>query len=159
MTTRDEIKEALSAVDTELAELRESILASPERPLLEGEWTVREALCHLAARSNSVPLVLGMLERARSDSEAGRNVARNIDEVNHGQIVERDGRSVQELLDEISAGHETERKAVDGLDEELLEQEFPNFRGDGTMPASQLLLMASAGHDRSHVKQIRDALG
>ena len=61
MTTRDEITTAIRDIDTRLAALRDRIIEGGDKPLLEGDWRVRDALSHLAARANGVDRVLQRL--------------------------------------------------------------------------------------------------
>jgi hypothetical protein len=45
---------------------------------------------------------------AQADAQAPNPPPRvNIDEINHGQVEERADRSIQEILDELQAGHRT----------------------------------------------------
>ena len=89
MATREEIAAALRATDARIDELRDRILDRPEHPLIEGEWRVRDALSHLAARANPVPRVLARIERLDSGGPEAPRI--NIDEINHGQVEERHG--------------------------------------------------------------------
>src|SRR5690606_775479 len=157
MTTRDDFIAAVRAVDDRIAGMREAILANAERPLLEGTWRVRDALSHLAARSNGVPRVLARVEAADHPS-AAPPAPRNIDEINAGQVDERVDRSVEDLLDEIQRGHAAAIEAAQGLDDALLGRSIPlGFRpGDATV--AELLVMGGPRHDDTHLDQIEAAI-
>ena len=115
MTTRAEIIEAIRANDARVEALRAGIAERPEQPLLEGEWRVRDALSHVAARGNPVPRMLARLQQAaRNPGNAPRL---NIDEINHGQVEERRGAGTDELLSELAASHETAIRELEALDD------------------------------------------
>jgi hypothetical protein len=157
MTGREDIRDALEQVDSDLARLRDRILAGGDVKLLEGEWTVREALCHMAARSDSVTNMRGRIERTGPNAATIRRAAQAIDEVNQGQIEEREGRTVAELLDEIARGHAAAKATAMSLPDDLLAIEVPR-RDGGTQTGTEAFLGTSANHDRSHLAQIEAAL-
>lgn len=157
MTTREELRDALAACDADIARLRDRILAGGDAKLLEGEWTVREVLCHLAARADSVTNMLGRIERTGPNAATIRRAAQAIDEVNQGQIDERAGRSMGALLDEIVAGHAASMATAMTLPDDLLAIEVPR-RDGGTWTGGEAFLGSSAAHDRSHLAQIEAAL-
>ncbi len=158
MTTRDEFIAAVRSVDERIAGLRDAILANPEQPLLEGTWRVRDALSHLAARSNGVPRVLARVEAIDNPSAAPAPAPRTIDEINAGQVEERVERSAEALLDEIREGHANAIRAAEGLDSALLDRSIPlGFRpGDATV--AELLVMGGPRHDGNHLDQVEAAL-
>ncbi len=164
MPTRDEVQSAIGAFDARIDGLRERILANGDAALAESEWTVRAALSHLAARANGVPRVVQRAEQA-AQSTAGDGQQSgsapppiNIDEINAGQVTERAGRSVLELLDEIRDGHRAAIAAVAELDESLLERSIPRGFRPGDTTVGEMLIMGGAGHDGSHLDQIEAAL-
>src|SRR5919205_1575080 len=120
---------AIDETEERLHALLDRARARPMTPLTEGTWMVRDALCHVAARANDVPLVLGLLDRhvdlasAAAESEA----------INAGQIASRAGRSVDELADEALAGYAAARADVLDLDAARLSQTIPNVPGQGPM--------------------------
>jgi hypothetical protein len=128
--------------------------------LPSGTWTVRDVLCHLAARSNGVPR---FVERIKNLVPAGgpgapSRPAFDIDEINQGQIDERAGRSVEELLDEIVTGHKAAAEALSSVDAALLSRRYPNFRGDGQVEGADMLLNSTTRHDNTHLDEIEEAL-
>ncbi len=156
MTTKAEILAAIEAVEARVERLTPAILAHVEARLPEGEWRVREALCHLAARSNSVPIAQAAAERVRANQGWG---SYNIDEENAGQIADRQRRTTQDLLAEIHQGHRAETAAVAAFDDETLNQRMPKFIRTGDMSMADLLLAAGPGHDNMHLDQIEKAVG
>jgi len=156
MATRDEVVAAIQAVDARLAALKPRIIARGEAPLKEGTWRVREALSHLAARSNGVDRIA---QRVR-DTQAGKAPAapRSIDEINADQVAERSSKSVAELLDEIAAGHAAAITAVRAIDQATLDAMLPLGFRPGESAASDLMVRGGPGHDQTHVDQIEAAL-
>ena len=163
MTTRADVIAAIETVQRRVEQMAPGMLAHVDARLPEGEWQVRDALCHLAARSNSVPVAVMAMERFRAaQAQAGPDSPRrsyNIDEVNAGQIDSRQDRSPQELLEEIRAGHQAESAAVGAFDQEMLDTRMPAFTGQGDMSFCDLLLAAGPGHDNAHLDQIQRAIG
>lgn len=165
MPGKDEITQALREVDARVAQLAPKIAARPDVKLPDGGWTVRDALCHMAARSNSVPMVMGMAQMmAQAAAAAGGGGAQrppgfDIDAVNQGQIDERKGRSVEALLEEIGDGHRIAIEAIAGLDGALLAQRVRNFvTGEGDLAVSDFLFMATVRHDNAHFDDIEKAV-
>lgn len=162
MGVKDEIIEALRQTDGRLAGLAGRIREKPGAKLPEGEWTVRDALCHLAARSNSVPMVIGLAEQIAKSAAAGEASAFpagfDIDATNAEQVRERMSRSVDELLTEITEGHRVASDEVRRLDDALIEQRFPNPVGEGDVALADFLRMATAFHDNMHISDIERAV-
>jgi len=157
MTVQDEFIAAVNATDARIEAMREQILAGGEKPLLEGTWRVREALSHLAARSNGVARVLQRVEAAANAADAPPT-PRNIDEINAGQVDERSEKSVAELLDEIREGHQAAIAAVQQIDDATLEKSIPLGFRPGEATVAQLLTMGGPGHDNNHLDQVEAAL-
>ena len=145
---------AISETEERLRALLPRARARPMTRLTEGTWTVRDALCHLAARANDVPLVLRLLDphvdlaSAAAESEA----------INAGQIASRAGRSVDELADEAMAGYAAARVDILELDPAQLSQTIPNVPGQGPMGVADLLLAVYRHHARAHLDSIEQAL-
>ena len=83
--TRDEIVEAIHAADARIEALGELARARPDTPLLSGEWRVRDALSHVAARGNPVPRVLTRLNES-TDAAGNPRPVRDIHEINAEQV-------------------------------------------------------------------------
>ena len=105
MTTKVDVIGGIEAVDARVNQLTPHLLTNGASRLPEGEWQVRQVLCHLAARANSVPIATAAAQRMRAPSDPGQSTparsAIDIDEMNQQQIDSREKYSIQELLDEI----------------------------------------------------------
>jgi len=156
MATRDEVVAAIRAVDARLEGLKPRILAQGEASLKEGTWRVREALSHLAARSNGVGRVAGRVAAAQAGTPAAPPAS--IDEINADQVADRSSKSVAELLDEISAGHAAAIAAIGTLDQAVLDYPLALGIRPGEAPASDMMLRGGPGHDNNHLDQIEAAL-
>ena len=156
MTTRTDIIEAIRAIDARLAALHERIVADGERPLLEGTWRVRDALSHLAARGNGVDRVV---QRLRA-TQAGTPVTpvTTIDDINAGQVEERRGATVTELLEEIRTAHAAAITALDRTDDATLATLLAQGFRPGEAPVADMILRGGPGHDGNHIEQIEAAL-
>src|SRR5919199_1449545 len=119
-------------------------------------WHVdrRDALCHLAARANDVPLVLRLLDW-HLDLASG---AAEAEAINAGQIASRAGRSVDELADEAVAGYAAARADVLKLDAAQLGQTIPDVPGHGPMSVADLVLVVYRHHAQARLASIEQAL-
>lgn len=158
MSSRDDFINTVNEFDARLEALRPRILAGGDRPLLEGTWRVRDALSHLAARSNGVPRVLQRVEALDNPGATTTPAPRNIDEINAGQVEERTSKSVEALLDEIRAGHQAAIAAARDLDEATLERSIPLGFRPGEATVGEMLTMGGPRHDANHLAQIEAAL-
>ena len=156
MTTRDEITSAIRAFDERIAALRDRIVEGGDQPLKEGEWKVRDALSHLAARSNGVDRVV---QRLRA-FEAGQPYVApaTIDEINAGQVEERAGLTVVQLLDEIRAGHAATLAALCHVDDATLAKEMPQGFRPGDAPVADMIIRGGPAQDAGHLDQVEAAL-
>ena len=157
MTTRQEILDALKQADHRIDGIAASVTAHPETPLLEGEWTVRDCLSHVAARA-PVTNIIARLEQRMAAAAAGDPPAVNITDVNDGQVQERTGSSVEELLTEIKAGHARAAQELPSIGDETLERRVPNFQGTGDSSMADVLLRNLHGHESGHLDQVEAAL-
>jgi hypothetical protein len=158
MTTGEDTRRIDAAIDESehvLRNLAEPIRRRPDTPLLEGDWTVRDTLCHVAARANDVPLILRLTERQTS-GEATTMLA-ELDATNARQIADRSSRSVDELVAEALAGYAAAHVAVSELDPAQLEQvlEVPRM---GPTRLADLLVLTYQGHAQTHLRSIEAAL-
>lgn len=157
--TKDDFIEAVRQVDERIASLRDQILANPEKPLLEGEWRVRDALSHLAARANGVGRVLARVQAQDNPGSGSQPPAPlNIDEINAGQVEERRDRSVEDLLDEIQSGHAAAIEAIQQVDDATLGRSIPMGFRPGEAQVAEMMVMGGPGHDNNHLDQIEAAL-
>ena len=156
MTTRDDIIEAIRRIDARLQPLHDRIIERGDDRLIEGDWRIRDALSHLAARSNGVDRVIQRLRAA----QAGTPVApvRNVDDINAGQVEERRDATVAQLLDEIRAGHLAAIEALDHVDDATLQTPLAQGFRPGDAPVADMILRGGPGHDGNHLDQIEAAL-
>ncbi|GMU40068.1 MAG: hypothetical protein AMXMBFR23_09340 [Chloroflexota bacterium] len=158
MTTKAEVIEAIHSVDARLAALRNEIIAKGEQPLLEGTWRVRDALSHLAARANGVARVMARVEAAANPGAAPVTPPRNVDEINAGQVEERAGRTVEQLLDEIRDGHAAAIAAIQKIEDEVLTRMLPFGFRPGEAAVAEMMAMGGPRHDHNHLDQIEAAV-
>ncbi len=159
MATPAEIIAALREVDRRVAALRERALANGETALREGDWRVRDALSHVAARANPLPMAEAMLSRAAGGGAASPGAPpMDIHGINAAQVDDRKDRSVAAILDEIHAGHAAAIAAVGGLDAARLAQRVKIPFPPGETGLGDLLLLAGPRHSGSHVAEIEAAL-
>lgn len=149
---RQKIAEGLAEGLQRVRALGDELVAGGERPLLRGEWRVRDALSHLAARSNPVALARQRI------AEQGQERTLTVDEINHGQVEERSGLSTRELVDEILAGHEAALQELEGLSDDFLEQTVKVSFGPGEMSAGAIVLFGGPRHFLEHLGDIEEAL-
>jgi hypothetical protein len=152
--TRDEVIAAVREVDARLSRLASSIEANPEAPLPTGEWRVRDALSHLAARSNPVPNVLRRLEVAASP--AGPTAPRvNVDDINAAQVEARTDKSITEIIAEMHAGHQA---TIDTLPaDDVLVQTLPAVQG-GDVEVAEIIARSGARHENNHLDDVEAAI-
>ena len=156
MTDKAGVIADIQAVDQRIAALRERVIAAAATPLLEGEWSVRDVLSHLAARANPVALVRGRIESPAATPD--QSARRDIVAVNQGQIDERRSASATDLLDEIRQGHAEASSAIQSLDEAFLSTQVSIPMPPGEVVAIDLIQMAGPRHDNSHWDAIEAAL-
>jgi hypothetical protein len=163
MTTKVDVMKGIEAVDARVNQMTPQLLTNGTARLPEGEWQEGQVLCHLAARANSVPIATTAAQRMRAARDQGQSAlarsAIDIDEMNQQQIESRQNRSIQELVDEIHAGHQAALQAVREFDPRALEERLPAFTGGGDMSFADLVLRAGPGHENHHLDQIEKAMG
>ena len=159
MASKQEIVDALRQVNQRLDGMKAEILANAETPLLSGTWKVRDALCHLAARSNGVPNFITRLERAATAAPgAPATPLPNIDDINQGQIDARVGRSAEELVQEVHEGHLTAIDSIFAMPDDVFERDLPNPRDGSISKAGDTLLRSTSNHDNTHMDEIEQAI-
>lgn len=155
MATREAIVDAIRGADARGEALRERIVAAPEASLPAGEWRVRDAISHLAARANPLPLI----EAVRTLSEAGGEApAFDVDAQNATQIAERAEKSAADILDEMHTSYADAIAGIEALDEEALTQSVKLPMTPNEIAMSDLLLMSMGMHVEAHLSEIEAAL-
>jgi hypothetical protein len=159
MTSGDDAGRIGAAIDESerlLRRLAAPVRERPDTPLLEGEWTVRDTLCHVAARSNDVPLILRLTDPAAIDES--KSMIAELDATNARQMADRSGRTVDQLVDEALAGYAVAHVAVGQLNDAQLDQVLPDVPGVGPMRLADLLVLTYQDHAQAHLKSIEAAL-
>lgn len=153
--TRDDIVNAITETDARLERLRDRLLEAGERPLATGEWSVRDALSHLAARANPVARSLWRMESATAPGGAP---AFDIHEENEGQVRDRSDQSVAELLSEIVDGHRLAITDLRSLDEQTLSRRFPVAFPPHELSVLEFIQRAGPQHDNGHLDEVEAVL-
>ena len=153
--TRDEIAAAIRETDARLERLRLRLLEAGKRSLSSGDWRVRDALSHLAARANPVARSLWRMEGAIAP---GGQPALDIHEENAGQVRDRSAQSVAALLEEIAEGHRAALTDLAALDEETLSRRFPVAFSPGELSLIEFIERAGPRHDNNHLDDVESAL-
>ena len=163
MTTKVDVMKSIEAVDIRVNQMTPRLLTNGAAKLPEGAWQVRQVLCHLAARANSMPIATMAAQRMRAAKDQGQSAparsAIDIDEMNQQQIDDRQNSSIQEIVDEIHTGHQAALQAIREFDEQTLEERLPALSGGGDMSFADLVLRAGPGHENHHLDQIEKAMG
>ena len=155
MATREAIIETIRKSAARGEALRERIIAAPEAPLADGEWSVRDALSHLAARANPLALIEAVSAMLQAEGEPP---AFDPDAQNAAQIAERADKSAAEILDEMQAAYEAAIAGIGALDDGTLAMglKLPGMQAEIQM--SDLVVMSMGMHVEAHVGDIEAAL-
>ena len=155
--TREEITEAFRAADARIEELLTLARGRPDAPLTAGEWQVRDALSHIAARANPIPLVLRRLNEA-TDASGNPRPVRDIHDINAEQVRTRVDRDVDALIEEVRDGH---REALSGLaeiEDSVLERRLAVAFPPGELSVGEFIVLAGPRHEGNHLGDIEAAL-
>ena len=155
MATREAIIETIRKSDARGEALRSRITAAPGAPLAEGDWRVRDALSHLAARANPLPLIAAVSAMLQAEGEPP---AFDPDAQNAQQIAERADKSAAEILDEMHASYEEAIAGVESLDEDTLGQGLKLPGMENEIQMSDLVVMSMGMHVDAHLGDIESAL-
>lgn len=157
MTIRQQILDAIRQADERLEKLRASITAHPDARLLEGTWTVRDCMSHVAARS-VVTSIVRNVERRLAAARAAEQVAIDINAINHGQVEERKGATAAQLVDEAKAGHRRTTTELAAMSDEQLARRMPEFGGHGDVSIGELVLRIVQRHEAGHIDSVEAAI-
>lgn len=153
-TTQQDIIGAIDETEQRLRSLADQIRANPDTRLPEGEWTVRDALCHLAARANDVALLQHLAHRP---ADAGLPSEIETAEMNNKQIADRSAHDVDTMIAEASQGYAEARASVAQLTDDQLAQHAPPIPGMDPMTIADLLVVLFRGHAQAHIVTIEQA--
>ena len=156
---RDEIVAGINACDERLTQLKPAMVANLDAPLPEGTWTVRDALCHVAARANGVAMAVSVASGSLGADPADVGPTFDIDVVNRQQIADRSAKDVDALLIEALTGHQAAIGQLALIDDAMLARrmKLPYFKDEVTV--IDLIALAGAGHEQSHINEIARAVG
>lgn len=157
MTIRQQILDAMRQADERLEKLRASITAHPDARLLEGTWTVRDCMSHVAARSVATSIVRTVEQRLAA-ARSGVQVAIDINAINHGQVEERKAATAAQLVDEARTGHRKAAAELAAIGDEQLARRVPEFRGPGDVSIGEMVLRNVQRHEAGHVDAVEAAV-
>lgn len=155
--TRDAIIEAIQAVDARLEALQPLARARPDVELAPGEWRVRDALSHVAARGNPIPRVLTRLNES-TDASGDPRPVRDIHEINAEQVNTRTDRDVDALIEEARSGHRDALAQLEELDDDVLERRLVVAFAPGELSVGEFIVVAGPRHEGNHLNDIEAAL-
>jgi len=151
--TRDEIVEAIRATDARLRALAPRISANDETALASGDWRVRDAMSHVAARGNPIPRTLARLNQA-ADASGNPRPLRDIHELNAEQVRDRTGVSTDEMIAEALDGHRQALIDLEALDDNVLERRLVVAFDPGELSVAEFIHLAGPRHEGNHLNDI-----
>jgi hypothetical protein len=117
----------------------------------EGGWTAGQVLAHLAGRQASYEMMSKMAQGGTPPQGQF-----DVNAWNQSHVDARAGKSRDELISEFKEVHEALAKRVEGMPDQVLQQEIMGFRGPTTVGD---MLMSSGGlHSSAHAEEVRNAL-
>lgn len=155
--TRDEIVEAIRAADARLQALAPRIRAAGDTPLASGDWRVRDAMSHVAARGNPIPRTLARLNQA-TDAAGNPQPVRDIHEINAEQVSDRVHADVDELIRETLEGHRQALADLEELDDDVLERRLVVAFQPGELSVGEFIQLAGPRHEGNHLNDIEAVL-
>jgi len=168
MANRQALDGAFQAANARLDRLAPLIETYADDRLLDdgGKWTIRDALCHVAASSRVTAAAQRALERLKAPPAAapaapvaGGAPAPTVDERNQQQIDQRKDLSIAELVAETKAGHATaleELRAMSDAEHDTLVPDMQPTRPQ--LSAGGLTLRQLEYHEGGQMDRIENAL-
>ena len=128
-----------------------------EKTTYEHGWTVKQAYCHLASMSGSIPYFVNWAKNPQP-AGGGGGTAFDVDAFNAMQVAQRQGKSTDEILSELRTGFENSLNFLDSVSDELLASEidYPFVGGRG--PLADFLVGSVTGHNGEHLDDIERAV-
>jgi hypothetical protein len=159
---KEDVLRALARSESRIDDMAPALVRHADDPLVDSEWTVREALCHVAARANAVPLanrIAQLMLAAQAEGQAPNfGGAGRATDINQAQLDERNDLTVAALLVEIHAGHQAAMAEVQAMPQETFDLRFPRVMGEGDMSLGDMILQAGSGHENNHLDHIERSL-
>ena len=167
MANRQALDGAFQAANARLDRLAPLIETYADDRLLDdgGKWSIRDALCHIAASSRVSAGAQRALERlnappaAAAAAPASGTPAPTADERNQQQIEQRKDRSIAELIAETKAGHATALEELRAMSDAELDTKVADMQP--TRPqisAGGLTLRNLEYHEGGQLDRIETAL-
>ncbi|MEZ4554230.1 MAG: hypothetical protein AB7L91_09410 [Dehalococcoidia bacterium] len=155
--TRDEIVDAIRVVDARLRELAPRIRGAADVPLASGEWRVRDAMSHIAARGNPIPRTLQRLNQS-TDAAGNPQPIRDIHEINAEQVSDRAHMDVDALIQETLDGHRQALHDFEEVEDEVLERRLVVAFAPGELSVAEFIQRAGPRHEGTHLDDIEAVL-
>jgi hypothetical protein len=111
---------------------------------LAHQWTTRDAFCHIASTSGSLPMLAPMVIGGQL---GGVNVDQ-VAQINDQNISNLSSKSQDEIIQAIVDGQEASAKHVEGMDDAQLSQEIK--LGGYEMPVADLIAQIWINHQLAH---------
>lgn len=137
-----DLRDAYGAVRSAVAGLDDR---QAEQPFLDGRWAARDIVAHLVGWNVTVPEFLRRMARGERPVPEGQDYS-NADAWNETFVERSRGKSLSQLLGELDATEPDFVQAVEGLEEDRLEEGKTAYR---------LVKVATADHMRQHADHIR----
>ncbi|MGA7669017.1 MAG: DinB family protein [Nitrolancea sp.] len=154
MATKQEIIESINAgigrVEQTFGSLSDEQLEQKVHDV-DGGWTAKQILAHLAGRQGSYDAIVAMAEGSAPPFTSG------VDDWNQQAVDQRIGMSRDELLNEFRKVHQGLIERVRGMDDELLSATIELPRGSAAV--SDVLAGSGGRHSITHSAEVEAALG
>ncbi len=153
MATRQEIADTVQGFVQRADEIAAGLSpAGWEKTTYEQGWTVKQAYCHLASLSGSIPFFVNMATNPSAAASVGAGF--DVDAWNAQQVAQRQGRSTDEILAELRTGFEGSLTFLDGVSDDVLSKEMTSpFTGERKMLAD-LIVGTFVDHHSMHLDDI-----
>jgi len=168
MANRQALEGAFQAANARLDRLAPLIETYADDRLLDdgGKWSIRDALCHVAASSRVSGAATRSLERLNAPpatpapaAAAGGAPAMTGDERNQQQIEQRKDLSIAELIAETKAGHGAALEDLRAMSDAQLDTLVPDMQPTRPqLSAGGLVLRMLEYHEGGQVDRIENAL-
>jgi hypothetical protein len=154
---RDDVIGAIRGAQEEAERLA---LAVPDEAWSKGVheqgWNAKQLLCHVASTAGIASFLLDM---AKAPGSGGMGAGGfDIDSWNAEQVALREGKSLDEILDELRENCQKGMADVKGAGDELLSRQFRAPWGiEG--PLADVIVGSIEGHFMVHVRDLEKAVG
>ena len=154
MVTQQDILAAIDESNQRLHNIADQLRAQPNAPVHEGNWTIREMLCHVAASSNYATLFERIQQRGGAFPTPDA-----LDEANAQQLATRTDCSVDDLLEETTRGFAEARESARALTDEELAKRGPSGPDGEPITIGDVVMIVHRHHALSHIATLEQAIG